>query len=108
MSTGAGASDLLHAEDSGLEQMIRGEQAVAARSPLQLFWRRFRRDKVSLVALAFIVALILAAIFAGPTTTRPAAPPPSVQETNSLYDFGLPTGPSADHFFGVDTIGRDV
>jgi peptide/nickel transport system permease protein len=108
MSTGAGASDLLHAEDSGLEQMIRGEQAVAARSPLQLFWRRFRRDKVAIVALCFIVALVLAAIFAGPITKLLGAPPPNVQETKSLDEFGLPTGPSSDNFFGVDTIGRDV
>jgi peptide/nickel transport system permease protein len=108
MSTGAGASDLLHAEDSGLDQMIRGEQAVAARSPLQLFWRRFRRDKVAMVALGFIVLLVLAAIFAKPITKILGAPPPSVQETSSLDDFGLPTGPSSDHLFGVDTIGRDV
>ena len=59
MSTGAGASDLLHAEDPGLDQMVRGEQQVAARSPMQLFWRRFRRDKVALVALGFIALLIL-------------------------------------------------
>jgi peptide/nickel transport system permease protein len=108
MSTGAGASDLLHAEDSGLDQMIRGEQAVAARSPLQLFWRRFRRDKVAMVALGFIVLLVLAAIFAKPITKILGAPAPSVQETSSLDDFGLPTGPSSDHLFGVDTIGRDV
>ena len=108
MSTGAGASDLLHAEDSGLDQMIRGEQAVAARSPLQLFWRRFRRDRVAMVALGFIVLLVLAAIFAKPITELLGAPPPSVQETSSLDDFGLPTGPSSDHLFGVDTIGRDV
>jgi peptide/nickel transport system permease protein len=108
MSTGAGASDLLHAEDPGLDQMIRGEQAVAARSPLQLFWRRFRRDKVAMVALGFIVLLVLAAIFAKPITKLVGAPPPSVQETSSLDDFGLPTGPSRDHLFGVDTIGRDV
>jgi ABC-type dipeptide/oligopeptide/nickel transport system permease subunit len=108
MSTGAGASDLLHAEDPGLDQMIRGEQAVAARSPLQLFWRRFRRDKVAMVALGFIVCLVLAAIFAKPITKIVGAPPPSVQETSALDDFGLPTGPSADHLFGVDTIGRDV
>jgi peptide/nickel transport system permease protein len=108
MSTGAGASDLLHAEDTGLDQMIRGEQAVAARSPLQLFWRRFRRDKVAMVALGFIVLLVLAAIFAKPITKILGAPPPSVQETSSLDDFGLPTGPSSDHLFGVDTIGRDV
>jgi peptide/nickel transport system permease protein len=108
MSTGAGASDLLHAEDTGLDQMIRGEQAVAARSPLQLFWRRFRRDKVAMVALSFIIALIAAAILAKPITKLVGAPPPSVQETSALDDFGLPTGPSSDHIFGVDTIGRDV
>ena len=37
MSTGAGASDLLHAEDPGLDQMVRGETAVAARSPHAAF-----------------------------------------------------------------------
>jgi peptide/nickel transport system permease protein len=108
MSTGAGASDLLHAEDTGLDAMVRGEQQVAARSPLQLFWRRFRRDKVALVALFFIVALVLVAIFAGPITKLLGAPSPNVQETSSLDDFGLPTGPSSDHWFGVDPIGRDV
>src|SRR3954470_11734603 len=108
MSTGAGASDLLHAEDTGIDQMVRGEQAVAARSPLQLFWRRFRRDRVAMVALCFIVALVLAAIFAGPITKLLGAPPPNVQETKALDEFGLPTGPSSAHIFGVDTIGRDV
>ena len=68
MSTGAGASDLLHAEDTGLDQMVRGEQAVAARSPTQLFLRRFRRDKVAMTALGFIVLLIFVAVFAGPIT----------------------------------------
>ena len=108
MSTGAGASDLLHAEDAGLDAMVRGEQQVAARSPLQLFWRRFRKDKVALVALFFIVALVIVAIFAGPITKLLGAPSPNVQETWALDDFGLPTGPSADHWFGVDPIGRDV
>src|SRR5689334_21200099 len=102
MSTGAGASDLLHAEDTGLDQTIRGEETAVARSPLQLFWRRFRKDKVALVALGFIVALILVAIFAGPITRLLGAPPPNVQETKALDEFGLPTGPSSDHLFGVD------
>jgi peptide/nickel transport system permease protein len=108
MSTGAGASDLLHAEDQGLDAMLRGEQAVAARSPLQLFWRRFRRDKVAMVALAFIGVLIIVALFAGPISRLFGAPPPNVQQTSALDDFGLPSGPSADHLFGVDPIGRDV
>jgi peptide/nickel transport system permease protein len=108
MSTGAGASDLLHAEDTGLDQMIRGEQQVAARSPLQLFWRRFRKDKIALVALSFIVLLVLAAILAKPIIKLVGAPSPNIQETNALDDFGLPTGPSSAHLFGVDPIGRDV
>ena len=108
MSTGAGASDLLHAEDTGLDQMIRGEQAVAARSPLQLFWRRFRRDKVAMAALGFIVLLIFVAVFAGPITKLLGAPPPNEQQTSALDDFGLPQGPSREHLFGVDPIGRDV
>ena len=108
MSTGAGASDLLHAEDAGLDQMVRGETAVAARSPMQLFWRRFRRDKVAIVALIFIAMLILVAIFAGPITKLVGAPPPNVQQTSALDDFGLPEGPSSEHIMGVDPIGRDV
>jgi peptide/nickel transport system permease protein len=108
MSTGAGASDLLHAEDTGLDQIIRGEETVAARSPLQLFWRRFRRDKVALVALGFIALLILSAILAGPIIKLLGAPEPNVQSTKALDDFGLPTGPSSEHWFGVDPIGRDV
>jgi peptide/nickel transport system permease protein len=108
MSAGAGASDLLHAEDTGLDQMVRGEQAVAARSPLQLFWRRFRRDRVAMGALIFILALILVAVFAGPITKLFGAPEPNLQQTEALDDFGLPAGPSAEHLFGVDPIGRDV
>jgi peptide/nickel transport system permease protein len=108
MSTGAGASDLLHAEDTGLDQMVRGEQAVAARSPLQLFWRRFRRDRVAITALCFIVALVFVAIFATPITKLVGAPPPNVQQTSALDSFGLPEGPSSEHIWGVDPIGRDV
>jgi len=108
MSTGAGASDLLHAEDSGLDQMVRGEQAVAARSPMQLFWRRFRRDRVAMTALVFIVVLIVIAIFAGPISRAFGAPPPNEQQSSALDSFGLPEGPSREHLFGVDPIGRDV
>jgi peptide/nickel transport system permease protein len=103
----AGASDLLHAEDTPAEEAAGGGE-VTARSPLQLFWRRFRRDKVALAALCFIVLLILVAVFATPIRKLFGAPPPNVQETSSLDDFGLPKGPNSHHLFGVDQIGRDV
>jgi peptide/nickel transport system permease protein len=109
MSTGAGASDLLHADDSAVDDVLApGEEKIAARSPLQLFWRRLRRDKVSLVALGFITLLVVVAVFAGPITRLLGAPAPNVQSTSALDDFGLPEGPSAEHLFGVDQIGRDV
>src|SRR5689334_19373003 len=108
MSTGTGASDLLHAEDSAIDQIVAGKAEVAARSPLQLFWRRFRKDKVALGALIFIVLLILVAIFATPIRELFGAPPPSQTSTDALDDFGLPQGPNSDHLFGVDSIGRDI
>ncbi len=110
MSTGAGASDLLHADDPGADALTGDERAegVTARSPLQLFWRRLRRDKVALAALAFIVVLVLCAIFAGPITKLVGVPAPNVQSTEALDEFGLPSGPSAAHPFGVDQLGRDV
>jgi peptide/nickel transport system permease protein len=108
LSTGTGASDLLNAEDSGVDQIVTGNAPVAARSPLQLFWRRFRKDKVALAAGVFILLLILVAIFAPLIRNVLGTPPPNVGDTNALDDFGLPSGPSSDHFFGVDVLGRDI
>src|SRR5262245_50000436 len=108
MSTGTGASDLLHAEDKTIDQIVSGKAPVAARSPLQLFWRRFKKDKVALGAGIFIIALIVVAILAEPIRKLVGAPPPNLQSTSALDDFGLPKGPSSDHLFGVDQIGRDV
>ncbi len=82
--------------------------AIAARSPLELFWRRFRRDKVALAAGAFIVLLVLVAVFAPLIVKLVGAPGPNEQSTEALDSFGTPTGPSSDHIFGVDTLGRDV
>jgi ABC-type dipeptide/oligopeptide/nickel transport system permease subunit len=108
LSTGTGASDLLHAEDHAVDQMVAGKAPVAARSPLQLFWRRFRKDKIALTALTFIVFLILVAVFAGPIRKLVGAPPPGQTSTDALDEFGLPKGPTSEHIFGVDTIGRDI
>jgi peptide/nickel transport system permease protein len=108
MSTGTGASDLLHAEDTAIDQIVSGKAPVAARSPLQLFWRRFKKDKVALGAGIFIIVLVAVAILAEPIRKLVGAPPPNLQQTSALDDFGLPQGPSSAHIFGVDQIGRDV
>ena len=84
------------------------EGAIAARSPLELFWRRLRRDKVAIAAGVFVVLLVLAAVFAPLIVKLFGVPGPNEQNPGALDSFGTPTGPSADNPFGVDTLGRDV
>jgi peptide/nickel transport system permease protein len=96
------------AAEAGLEP-VAGD--IAARSPLQLFWRRLRTDRVALVSLGVIVFLILAAILAPLIIKLVGAPGPNVQNSGALDpQFGTPTGPSLahHHLFGVDPLGRDV
>jgi peptide/nickel transport system permease protein len=82
---------------------------IAARSPWQLFWRRFREDRLALAALVFIVLLILVAIFAPLVVDILGASGPDARDTAALDPvFAVPTGPTAEHLFGVDQIGRDV
>jgi peptide/nickel transport system permease protein len=81
---------------------------IAARSPLQLFWRRLRDDKVALCALAFIVVLILVAVLAPLVVKLFGGRPPNEQSTKYLDSFGTPKGPSGANAFGTDPLGRDV
>ena len=80
----------------------------AARSPMELFWRRLRTDRVALVALGYIVLLVIVAILAPLVIKLVGAPGPSTQNPQALDEFGTPTGPSSAHLMGVDQLGRDV
>jgi ABC-type dipeptide/oligopeptide/nickel transport system permease subunit len=83
--------------------------AIPARSPWELFWRRFKEDRLALAALVFVGLLILVAVFAPVVVDIAGAPGPDERDTGALDPFfSTPTGPSADHLFGVDQIGRDV
>lgn len=81
---------------------------VAARSPLQLFWRRFRRDRVAIAALAFIVLLIAVALAAPLLIKALNLKPLNSPNTAELDSFGSATGPSSVHPLGVDDLGRDI
>ncbi len=81
---------------------------VAARSPLQLFWRRFRRDRVALVALGFIVVLLLVALAAPLIVKALGLKPLNSPNTAELDSFGSPIGPNSVHPLGVDDLGRDI
>jgi ABC-type dipeptide/oligopeptide/nickel transport system permease subunit len=104
-----GAAELL--QDTGgtiTDEAATTTGEIAARSPLALFWRRLRKDKVALVALAFIVLLIVVAIFAGQIVKLFGAHPPNAQNSNALDDFGSAAPPGNGYIMGTDALGRDV
>jgi peptide/nickel transport system permease protein len=105
VSTGASES-LVESEQVGVGDSVAAE--IAARSPLELFWSRLRRDKVALVALGIVVVMVLVAILAPLIKSVFGLPDPNLQNENLLSDFGQPTGPAAGHLMGVDKRGRDV
>src|SRR6185437_10840515 len=84
-------------------------QVVQGRTPWRLAWWRLRKDKVAMVSLAFIVLLVLVAIFA-PVLTALIGHPPNTQYTNTgLSLAGIPVGPGHNGFLlGTDDQGRDV
>jgi peptide/nickel transport system permease protein len=61
-------------------------------------WRRFRKNKLAMVGLAVIVLLVIAAVFA-PLIAR-------YDPYQLSSDLRKP--PSGDHWFGTDTVGRDL
>ena len=72
----------------------------AVRTPWGEFWRKFRKQKVALVAGAFVVLLVLVAILA------PWIVP---YDAENFFDYDrLNAPPSAQHWFGVDALGRDI
>ena len=108
-----GAAGLLGGSGSGAEspgdlRFPLPESGVAALSPLQLFWRRFRQDRVALCSLAFVVFLLVVALAAPLIVKLLGLPGPSVQNPNLTDSFGSPLGPSLAHPFGVDQLGQDV
>ena len=83
--------------------------AIPARTPWELFWRRFREDRLAMFSLVFIILLVLMAVFAPLVTSIFGAPGPDDRDTSALDPiFATATGPTGDHWFGVDQLGRDV
>ncbi len=108
MSTSTGTTELLGAEGAADETGLVDGKQVTARSPLQLFWRRLRRDRLAMMALFIVVLAVLIAVFAPLIVKAVGAPQPNVQNPDLLDDFGSPSGPTAENWLGVDQRGRDV
>lgn len=104
---------------TGVPQLVEPGTGLTADDPLetgdiqaltsrQLFWRTFREDRFALAGLVFIVLLVLVAIFAPLIVRILGLPGPNKIDSTLLDEFGTPTGPSVDHPFGVDPLGRDL
>jgi peptide/nickel transport system permease protein len=108
--TSGGVTELL--EEGGTQQLDSPEAStggdIAARSPLELFWRRLREDKVALVSLGVIIFLTLIAICAPLVVEMVGAPKPAVQNSKALDEFGSAAAPNSHNILGTDDVGRDV
>ncbi len=104
---GAGAAEIFSGAETALD-LVESGQEIEARSPLALFWRRFRRDRIARVSAAFILLLIVVAIFAPLIVKLFGLPSPYTQNPNLTGSFGEPLGPNGAHPFGVDALGEDV
>jgi peptide/nickel transport system permease protein len=96
------------AEEEARPFSIEVGREITARSPLALFWRRFRSDRVAMASLCFIVLLIIVAIAAPLVVKALGVSGPNQQNVNALDAFGQPSGPTSAHPFGVDELGRDI
>jgi ABC-type dipeptide/oligopeptide/nickel transport system permease subunit len=82
------------------------ETAPVARGRLTDFWRRFRRDRVALVAACFIAVVVLGATAGAPLAAWATGHPPDEQYVNGLTIDGIPLPPFS-HEVGADGIHQD-
>jgi len=88
-------SEQLESEKSGMQ--------IQVRTPTQIFWTKFKKHKLALLSAAYLLLLVVVAIFA-PTI---APYDPNEINTQILPSAGVPLGPSWSHPFGTDDLGRD-
>lgn len=84
--------------DSTIEVALEGPAAATERSPAKDSWRRFRRHKLALASLAFLI--VLAAV--GILSSQVSGQSPTAMVNTPLG------APSAAHLMGTDSLGRDL
>ncbi len=96
-----------------------GPTGVIARSPRQLFWARFKQDKLAIFGAILVLLMVLMALTAGLWEKYVIHHPFDEQYQGSplpgggfeplmLSPFGTPLGPDKQFWFGADDIGRDL
>jgi ABC-type dipeptide/oligopeptide/nickel transport system permease subunit len=97
--------------DTGLSigELPHPEEGVKARTPRQIFWGRFKEDKLAIFGAILVAVMILMAISA-PFLSKYVVHHAVDQtfEHEMLDDFGTPLGPTQQFWFGADRLGRDL
>ena len=85
-------------------------EEVEGKSPKQLFWARFKQDRVALVGVVVIIVLAVLALGAPWISSNIAHRGPNdISLAREMTDdFGLPVGPNKTYLFGADKAGRDL
>ncbi len=91
---------LLNWRRAAISNTLPGLKPDQVRTPWHEFWRRFRRQPMAMTAGLFVLILIVLAI---------VAPWIAPFDAENYFDYDrLNDGPSALHWFGVDSLGRDI
>ena len=80
---------------------------VVGRSPWEIFWRQFKRDRWAFAGI-FVIAIMVLLAITDPIFAKIVHHGPNDVNLRALNDFGLPSGPSKAYWFGVDGTGRDL
>ncbi|MGA9749827.1 MAG: ABC transporter permease [Nocardioides sp.] len=97
------------------EAVLAGGDKIEGRSLGEIAWRRLKRDKIAIAGFAFLVFLVLVAVFA-PLIVKLLGDPPTqfhqdLIDTSggTLLPIGTFGGMSWDHLMGVEPVnGRDI
>ncbi|MGW1725635.1 ABC transporter permease [Streptomyces sp. NPDC002306] len=117
---GSGPSIALDPELESKPEPAKGETKLEGRSPGQLMWQRFKRDRTGVICAVVVILYFVIALVAPLLTKLSGTDPytlygqdPTFADKPVLDDFGLPLGwfggLSGEHWFGVEPqYGRDV
>ena len=102
-------SAMTSVEATAHNALITGDQVVEGRSQWQLTWRRLRGDRVSMIAIAVIIIMVILAIIAPAFASITGHPVNTAYPISGENDVGNPVGPGVNGFWlGTDSTGRDL
>ena len=81
---------------------------VKARTPWEIFWGRFRADKLAIAGVITLAVLGILALAAPLTANLTGHGPNDIYLYEVTDQYGLPEGPQEKFWFGADKAGRDV